>query len=66
MSNTMPRTGGQFTGQVYDRTGNEILGGATSGSSVWGTITGTLASQTDLNTELQKSKSSLVLSYLAL
>lgn len=45
----MLRTGGRFTGPVYDNDGNELSG---AGGATWGSITGTLSSQSDLQTAL--------------
>jgi len=53
----------EFDGSGYvskSITGQEIIDGASGGGAVWGGITGTLSSQTDLNTALSGKQSTLI------
>ena len=46
-------------------TGAQIIAGASGGSATWGAITGTLSSQTDLQTELNAKQNKTVLQSIA-
>lgn len=53
----------EFNGSGYETksiTGQEIIDAASGGGAAWGSITGTLSSQTDLNTALSGKQATLV------